>query len=151
MSDDSTPWLDQTQQEIWRTCLHATARIAAHLDAGLREFGLDMAEYEILVNLSEAPGMRLRMSELAGAARQSRSRLTHTVSRLEKRGVVARETCDDDGRGVWAELTSTGYDLLVAVAPHHAADVRHILIDAVAPEDLLALGRAMASVVAVAD
>lgn len=151
MSDDGTAWLDQTQQEIWRNCLAATGRVVAQMDAGLRKFGLGVPEYEILVNLSEAPDRRLRMSDLAGAVRQSRSRLTHTVSRLEKRGVVVRENCIDDGRGVWAQLTPTGYDLVVEVAPHHVAEVRRILIDAVSPEDLAALGRAATRVLAVAD
>lgn len=151
MSEITPPWLDEVQQEIWRNCLRATAFIAAKMEEGLRPFGLDLAEYEILVNLSESQDRRMRMSELADAARQSRSRLTHTVTRLEKRGVVARETCQLDGRGVWAQLTPAGFELLVEAAPQHAADVRRILIDAVEPDDLLALGRAMESVLSVAD
>ncbi|MDO5735719.1 MAG: MarR family transcriptional regulator [Propionibacteriaceae bacterium] len=151
MGEDETPWLNQTEQGIWRDWLRATERIHSHLDAGLREFGLDLAEYEIFVTLSESPGRRMRMSELAGAARHSRSRLTHTISRMEKQGLVTRETCSADGRGVWATLTEGGYELLEQVAPHHVAAVRHIFVDAIDPEDFTALGRAMASVVAVAD
>ena len=151
MSDVETPWLEPHQQHIWRDWLRASARINADLDAGLRVYGLDLAEYEILVNLSEAQERRIRMSELAEQVRQSRSRLTHTVSRMEKQGLVGRETCTADGRGVWAFLTPEGFSLLEQVAPHHVASVRRIFVDAVDAEDFTALGRAMTSVLAVAD
>ena len=151
MQDDTTPWLDQEQQDIWRSWLRATDRITSHLDAGLRTFGLDLAEYEILVTLSEVDNRRMRMSDLAGAARQSRSRLTHTIARMERKGLVARETCAADGRGVWATLTEEGFTRLLEVAPHHVTDVRHVFVDAVGPEDFTALGRAMSKVLAVAD
>lgn len=144
-------WLDQEQQDVWRSWLHASARIDQYLDADLRTFGLDLAEYEILVALSEAPKWQTRMSELADAVHQSRSRLTHTISRMENRGYVERLTCQADGRGVWAHLTADGYALLEKTAPHHVEGVRRILVDAVDPEDLRALGRAMKAVLAVAD
>ncbi len=143
--------MDHEQQDIWRNWLRATDHISSHLDAGLREFGMDLSEYEILVTLSEIENRRMRMSDLAGAVRQSRSRLTHTITRMERKSVVARETCSDDGRGVWAALTDDGYAKLVQVAPHHVAAVRHVFIDAVGPEDFTTLGRAMTKVLAVAD
>lgn len=144
-------WLTPEQQQVWRAYLGATARISRYLDADLRRFGLSLAEYEILANISEAKDRRLRMSELADAVQQSRSRLTHTVSRLEKAGRVRRTTCAADGRGVWAEITEEGYELLAHIAPEHVAAVRRILIDPVAPEDLEALHRVMKAVLAVAD
>ena len=151
MPENVTRWLDNEQQNIWRNWLSATDRITSHLDAELHQFGLDLAEYEILVNLSEVPTRRMRMSDLAGAVRQSRSRLTHTIARMEKKALVARETCSADGRGVWAELTDNGFAVLERVAPHHVEVVRHIFIDAVGPEDFAAIGRAMTKVLAVAD
>lgn len=151
MPENAEVWLDPEQQDIWRNWLRATDEITSHLDTDLRRFGLDLAEYEILVTLSEGPDRRLRMSDLAGAVRQSRSRLTHTITRMEKKALVARETCTADGRGVWAVLTDEGYATLERVAPHHAAAVRHIFIDAVGPEDFTAVGRAMTKVLAVAD
>ena len=99
-------WLDDDQQRTWRAWLRATHRIQSYLDADLRLAGLDLAEYEILVTLSEAPGQQLRMSELAHAVSQSRSRLTHTVKRLEARGHAELANCTVDGRGVIASLTS---------------------------------------------
>lgn len=148
---EETDWLSEDQQQVWRKYLRATARVSQFLDADLRRFGLNLAEYEILVALSEAEDRRMRMSDLADAVHQSRSRLTHTVSRLERDGHVSRVTCAADGRGVWAELTDKGFDLLVESAPKHVAAVRKILVDPVAPSDLEAVGRAMAAVLAVAD
>ncbi|RXW31768.1 MarR family winged helix-turn-helix transcriptional regulator [Propioniciclava flava] len=149
---DSAPtqWLSTEQQEIWRAYLDAVALIDRHLDERLRPFGLDLGEYEILVRLSESEDRTMRMSDLAAAARQSRSRLTHTVSRMEKKGLIERAPCPEDRRGVTATLTPEGMDLLVAAAPDHVASVREILIDVVSPDDFAALGRAMHAINAVA-
>lgn len=142
-------WLSMDQQLVWRSYLDAVSRIDQHLDERLRPFGLDLGEYEILVRLSESDGRRMRMSDLADAARQSRSRLTHTVSRMEKKGLILRTPCPDDRRGVIAQLTDAGVDLLTEAAPEHVASVRDVFIDVVDPDDFAALGRAMAAVNAV--
>ncbi|WP_040161387.1 MarR family winged helix-turn-helix transcriptional regulator [Nigerium massiliense] len=144
-------WLDHRQQKIWRSFLTGSAAIDRHLDEALRPYGLDLGEYEILVALSESEDRRMRMSELAQAARQSRSRLTHTVARMEKKGYIERQNCADDRRGVLAQLTDSGFALLEEAAPVHVDSVRRSFIDAVDPDDLEALGRAMAAVAAVAD
>nr|WP_231748053.1 MarR family transcriptional regulator [Auraticoccus cholistanensis] len=137
------------QQQIWRTFLLGVARIQEHLDADLRRHGLDLAEYEILVCLEESEGRRLRMSELAEAVHQSRSRLTHTVSRMERRGLVARVSCPEDRRGVWAQLTDAGFELLRSAAPSHVESVREVFVEAVDPDDFAALGRAFGRVLSV--
>lgn len=144
-------WLTDDQQAIWRSYLAGVSRISERLDAELRPFGLDLGEYEILVNLSEAEGLELRMSELAERVRQSRSRLTHTVARMEAKGLILRKSCADDRRGVIAVLTATGLTLLRTAAPHHVASVRRALVDAVTPDDFEALGRAMQAALAVTD
>lgn len=146
---DDVRWLTEQEQKIWRTYLLGIAKITAALDSDLRRFGIDIGEYEILVCLMEAENHRLRMSDLAVQANHSRSRLTHTVTRMERDGLVIRETCPDDRRGVWARLTDAGEDLLIRAAPRHVAGVRHHFIDVVAPEDFLALGRAFEAVLAV--
>ena len=105
-------WLTDEQQQIWRAYLLGSALLQERIDADLRPFGLDRAEYEILVVLSETDGQRLRMAELADAVHQSRSRLTHTVSRMEKADLVKRTDCPTDRRGVWAELTAEGFELI---------------------------------------
>ncbi len=140
-------WLNAEQQRIWRSFLNGVARINERLDAELRSFGLDLGEYEILVHLSEADRHMLRMSDLAERVRQSRSRLTHTISRMESKGLVSRVACPSDRRGVNAIMTEMGYQLLVKAAPSHVDSVRRALVDRVDPADFEALGRAMEAVV----
>ncbi|MDO5535424.1 MAG: MarR family transcriptional regulator [Propionibacteriaceae bacterium] len=151
MSRTSVRWLDRTQQEVWRRYLAGVARINVLLDEALRPFDLGLGEYEILVRLSESPQWQMRMSDLADATSQSRSRLTHTVSRMEAKGLISRAPCPHDRRGVIACLTQEGMDLLTEAAPTHVESVRAALVDVVDPEDFKALGRAMAAVVQVAD
>ncbi len=137
-----TQWLDSDQQRIWRAFLGGTTVLFDRLDRDLREHhNLSMPEYEILVRLSEAPGRTMRMAELADAVAQSRSRTTHTIARLENAGVVARSASPDDGRGVLAQLTSTGFDRLREAAHTHVDGVREYLVDAISPDDLDAVGR----------
>lgn len=147
----SAPWLTDQQQDVWRAFLAAIAVIDDQLDAALRPYDLDLGEYEIMVKLSEAEERRLRMSELAQAVRQSRSRLTHTVARMEKKGLIERTSCPEDRRGVIAVLTPKGFALLEQAAPVHVQSVRDCFVDAVSPRDFEALGRAMHSVLQVAD
>ncbi len=141
-------WLTADQQRVWRSWLEGAVAINDHLNEALRPFSLDLSEYEILVRLSEARNRELRMSELAASVRQSRSRLTHAVTRLERRGIVARSTCAVDGRGVIAHLTDPGFALLAEAAPAHVQSVREAFVDVVDPDDFDAIGRAMAAVIA---
>ena len=142
----STRWLSDDQQQVWRAWLLGTAVLNERLDAQLREHDLDLAEYEILVTLSESADRQLRMAELADAVHQSRSRLTHTVTRMEKRGLIERTTCPVDRRGVWANLTDAGHRLLEEAAPSHVECVRRNFVDAISPRDYDALGRALRAV-----
>ena len=111
-----------------------------------RSFGLSLTEYEILVRLSEAENRRLRMAQLADALAHSRSRVTHTVARLEKAKLVARSATPEDGRGIVCEMTDKGWELLVRMAPAHVQGVRDHLVDLVSPEDFAAMGRVMDAV-----
>ena len=144
MSDD-TAWLDGEQQQHWRAYLLGVARLNDVLNRQLeRDAGLSLSEYEILVRLSEADGRTLRMSDLAHATMHSRSRLTHTVGRLESQGLVERRSCADDRRGVNCVMTDAGYELLVRTAPGHVRAVREHLVDRLSRDELTALGAAMA-------
>jgi len=149
VTPDEPRWLSTEEQRVWRAYLLGSARLAERLDADLRRFGVDLPEYEILVCLEEAPERRVRMSELAAAVHQSRSRLTHTIARMEAAGLVQRSTCPTDRRGVWAELTSTGLELLKTAAPSHVLAVRRNFVEAIGTKDYAALGRAFAAVLAV--
>ena len=142
-----TRWLDHNQQVAWRRYLLGTTLLMERLDRDLREqFGLSMPEYEILVRLSESPDHRMRMAELAGSVSHSRSRVTHTVARLEKEGLVERSACLTDGRGVEAVLTGDGFARLKAAAPVHVEGVRRFLVDLADEEDFAAVGRVFRAV-----
>jgi DNA-binding MarR family transcriptional regulator len=142
-----TRWLAPSQQADWRAYIEGSARLAEALERDLKtRHGMSLAEYEILVQLSEAPGRQLRMAELAASASQSRSRLTHTVGRLESKGFVSRTDCLEDKRGVYARLTDDGFAALGRAAADHVAAVRGLFIDVIDPADLAALGRAFRTV-----
>jgi len=118
-----------------------TTLLFDRLDEELRRaFDISLVEYEILVRLSERDG-QMRMAALADALAHSRSRVTHTVSRMEHAGLVRRSRSDEDGRGIIASLTEQGHDLLVRAAPTHVDGVRNHLVDLVDDADLDAVGR----------
>jgi DNA-binding MarR family transcriptional regulator len=104
-----------------------------------RETGLSEADYEVLVNLSEAPGGRLRPSELGGATRWEKSRISHHVTRMESRGLVKRMPCPTDKRGALVVMTAAGRRAIDRAAPHHVSHVREVFIDALTPAQLDAL------------
>jgi DNA-binding MarR family transcriptional regulator len=140
-------WLSADQQRDWRAFRDGTVLLLDVLGHDLEEqTGLSLHEYEVMVRLSEAPGRTLRMSQLATDIAHSRSRLTHTISRMEAAGLVARAACSADARGVNAVLTEQGWARLVAAAPSHVASVRERLVDVLSAEQLAALGDAMDAV-----
>jgi DNA-binding MarR family transcriptional regulator len=123
--------------------VHLLFRLPSALDAELqRDAGISSFEYMVLSGLSEAENRTLRMSDLAVMAAGSLSRLSHVVSRLEKRGWVRREPCPGDGRFVNAVLTDDGWDKVVATAPSHVESVRRLVVDVLSARDLSALGGA---------
>lgn len=139
-----TRWLDADEQRAWRALVLGTTLLFDRLEDDLRrEFGLSIAEYEVMVRLSEYPDHRMRMSRLADAMAHSRSRMTHTVARMDLAGLVSRCEDADDGRGRFAQLTDKGYAVLVAAAHVHVTGVRQHLVDVGDAEDFAALGRFM--------
>jgi DNA-binding MarR family transcriptional regulator len=142
-----TRWLDADQQSSWRSFVVGVTLLLDRLDADLQhEFDLSLTEYEILVRLSERPQRQMRMAQLADALAHSRSRVTHTVTRMQKAGLVDRTSSPEDGRGIVCRLTDQGYDLLVSAAHVHVTGVRDYLVDLVEPADFAALGRVMDAV-----
>ena len=149
--EDAQPrWLTAGEQEVWRAYLDVSRLLFERLHRQLFEDSdVTFPEYEVLVQLSETPDWSLRMSELADRAVSSRSRLTHTVGRLEDRGMVRRERSTDDRRGILCTLTPQGFELLRATAPGHVEMVRRIMFDPLDPSDVTALGAAMTKIRAV--
>jgi DNA-binding MarR family transcriptional regulator len=142
-----TRWLDGDQQSSWRAFAVGVTLLLDRLDADLQKaFDLSLTEYEILVRLSERPGRSMRMAQLADALAHSRSRVTHTVARMQRSGLVIRAASPEDGRGIVCTLTDRGYDLLVEAAPVHVHGVRDYLVDLSSREDIAALGRVMNAV-----
>ena len=143
-----TRWLGAGEQRAWRNYIEATTMLLDALDRQLQQdSGMPHGYYEILVRLSEAELNTMRMSELAGATRSSRSRLSHAVARLEERGWVRRRDCETDRRGQLAELTAAGRAALVAAAPGHVAAVREYLVDQLSAEQVRQLGDIGAAVI----
>lgn len=147
-----TRWLDASQQRAWRSFLGGQTVLFDSLDRDLRSrHDLSLPEYEILVRLSEAPRTTLRMAELASSLAHSRSRITHTISRLQRAGLVEREACESDGRGVNARLTTDGLAMLEAASHTHVAGVREYLLDHATSEEFDVIGRVFERVVTALD
>src|SRR6201992_2649163 len=129
-------WLTAEEQEAWRAYLATSKLLFRHLDGARQPFGLSSNDYEILVVLSEAPDHRLRMTDLADATAQSRSRLSHQITRMEAAGLVRRDSCPGDKRGLFAVLSETGMATIERIAPNHVDSVRRHFIDRLTPEQL---------------
>ncbi len=137
---DDVRWLSAEEQAAWRAYLGSSRLLAQALDHQLEaEAGLSITEYETLVRLSEAPGRRMRMRELAGESVATRSGVTRTITRLEQAGWVRRVSCADDRRGMLAELTDAGAAALAAAAPGHVAAVRAHVFDHLTAEQVTQL------------
>ena len=139
-------WLDDGEQAAWRAYLRGSRLLEVELDRALDTYGVALTEYELLSMLSESPGQRTRMSLLADQIVQSRSRVSHTAARLERRGWVVREPAPDDRRGVVIALAPAGRTALDAMSPTHVESVRAALVDILTPQQFAVLGEAMARV-----
>ena len=135
-TDGRSRWLTDDEQQAWRATVRLATLLIRQLDRNLNVHGLSGHDYEILVELSEAPDHRMRMTELADATSQSRSRLSHQVTRMESRGLVRRDDCEGDKRGTFAVLTADGMAAIERVAPDHVENVRRHFIDRLEPRQL---------------
>lgn len=127
---DTTRWLDEEEMRAWRGFIVGHELLLYRLHRELQDaHGLSLADYEILVRLSEQPDFRMRMTVLAAEVASSKSRVSHQVARLERADLVKREECANDGRGVFAVLTDNGYETLRTAAPTHLRGVREHFVD----------------------
>jgi DNA-binding MarR family transcriptional regulator len=141
-SRNDVRWLTSDQQKAWRAYIMGTELLNHQLDRELREeHDISFSEYEILVRLSEADDGRMRMAILADAMSHSRSRVTHTIARMEKADLVRRHAAESDRRGVEAVMTDEGRRKLIEAAPTHVRGVRKHLVDVASRSDFAALGR----------
>lgn len=138
---------DSDERAVLRAYTRASALLREALNRDVEaQAGMSLNEYEVLEHLAEAPGGAVRMSALAEALVSSRSRLTHTVHRMESRGLVQRRACEADGRGVYCVITPLGKQTYDAAEPGHVASVRAYLFERATPRELEVLGRLMARI-----
>jgi DNA-binding MarR family transcriptional regulator len=144
-----TQWLSPREARAWRQFLLMQGEVRNRVGSRLqRETGLSEADYEVLVNLSEAPDGRLRPTEIGGATRWEKSRISHHVTRMESRGLVRRMPCPTDNRGALVVMTPAGRRAIERAAPRHVEHVREAFIDALTPAQLDALAEISEAVLA---
>jgi DNA-binding MarR family transcriptional regulator len=144
----TTRWLTPRQERAWRGYRRMRTLLDLQLARDLAaDSGLSESDYDVLSTLTERPGRRWRASELAAQLLWSSSRLAHHVGRMERRGLVARQPCDDDGRGAEITLTDAGWAVLREAAPHHVASVRRHFIDLLTDDEVDALSRISGKVI----
>lgn len=146
---DQVQWLSDREQAAWRGLITMNALLFGRIRRSLvRDVGLSDSDYDVLVNLSEAPAGRLRAFELVAALQWEKSRLSHHLRRMEQRGLIMREDCDTDRRGSVVALTELGTATLEAAAPGHVDEVRRSFIDPLTPVQIDALAEISRAVVA---
>jgi DNA-binding MarR family transcriptional regulator len=140
-------WLTADEQQAWRGLLQMTSQLNARMNRQLQdEAGISLADYEVLVVLSEAPQSRRRVFELTDALAWEQSRVSHQLARMQRRGLVARQECPTDLRGAFVVLTETGRTAIERAAPGHVETVRHLVFDGLSTGQLATLTAVTSSV-----
>ncbi|MDT4961097.1 MAG: hypothetical protein QOF87_744 [Pseudonocardiales bacterium] len=130
---------------IWRSLLDTTAELRRALGADLQELDLSPGDYQVLLALSEADGRRMRSSELASSIDWERSRLSHHLGRMERRGLIRREDCATDNRGAEVLLTEAGAQLFRSATTPHMRAIKKRFADALTPGQFNALADVLQS------
>jgi DNA-binding MarR family transcriptional regulator len=134
--------LTPTELGAWRGMLRVHNALVRELDAELLDKNdLPLSSYDVLIYLQAAPDKRLRMAELADSVLLSRSGVTRLVDRLEREGLIVRDACTSDGRGLFAVLTDKGEEVLARARPAHLAGVRERFLRHFTEEELLTLAK----------
>ena len=135
-------WLDDREQQAWRGYLAMQTELQAHLNRRLQaDSGLSLSDFAVLVTLTDTDDGRLRAGELAEALQWEKSRLSHHLARMQRRGLVERQECPDDARGAFVAVTEDGRRAVERAAPPHVETVRDLVFDVLAPDDVDALAR----------
>lgn len=138
--DGGQIWLSQDQQRVWRLWIALRAQLPATLNRQLQEeSGLSLQDFDVLVRLTDTPDGRCRSGELALALQWERSRVSHHIKRMEARGLVEREECEEDKRGAYVHITPQGRTAIAAAAPQHVGLVHHLMFDDIAADELSAV------------
>ncbi|GAB2739268.1 MarR family transcriptional regulator [Salinifilum aidingensis] len=136
-----TRWLDPREQHAWRRYLDMNARLTARLHRQLQaDAGLSLSDFDVLVQLTDQNDPRMRIGELAEVLQWEKSRLSHHLARMQRRGLVVREECADDARGAYIALTDAGRAAIEQAAPAHVETVRSLVFDHLTAEEVDTLG-----------
>jgi DNA-binding MarR family transcriptional regulator len=139
-----TPWLSAQEERLWRGWLTLNAELSATLQRELQDdSGLSMPDFDVLVHLTDSPEGRVRVTELARLLYWERSRVSHHVTRMERRGLVERTECAEDGRGAFIAVTPAGRAAIEQAAPGHVRAVRRLMFDALSKEEVDRLATAI--------
>ena len=131
----------EQDRDLWRSFFVMRRQLELTLERRLNaDAGISNADFEILVSLSEAPTNRLRAGQIGDIIGWEKSRVSHQITRMEQRGLVRREECDDDARGVWIVLTADGSAAVQAAATDHSAALREHFFDVLDDDEKRALG-----------
>jgi DNA-binding MarR family transcriptional regulator len=133
-------WLDERESHLWRSWLRMNNELVGRLEELVnRESGLSGADYAVLVPLSESAEGRLRARDLRREIIWDRSRLSHHLGRMEKRGLIVREECEEDARGSMVRLTDAGRAAIEGAAPEHVEATRRYLFDLLSDDEIAVL------------
>ncbi|ALO99996.1 MarR-family transcriptional regulator [Streptomyces hygroscopicus subsp. limoneus] len=147
--DEAPHWLDPVEGRAWRGMLRMHDLLVNQTGRTLqRDFGLSATDYSVLAELTRAPGDRLRIQDLAKVLGWEKSRVSHHLARMTKRGLVGREECADDGRGAYVVVTRAGREAIEAAAPRHVEDVRRLFLDHLTPGQIVLLAEITDTVIA---
>lgn len=147
-----TRWLSADEQRVWRSFVGMQTKLQAQLSRQMQtDSALSMADFEVLVALSDRSDARVRPFELVRELQWEKSRLSHHLTRMAARGLVARESCSDDGRGAFVVMTDAGRAAIEQAAPGHVDEVRRVVFDPLTPAQLAALASISDTVVAQLD
>ena len=140
-------WLTEEEQRAWRGLLQMSSQLNARMNRQLlQEYGVSLADYEVLVVLSEAPDGRCRVFEIADTLAWEQSRVSHQLARMQRRGLIARQDCASDARGAFAVITAAGRAVIERAAPAHVETVRRLVFDELTPDQLATLTELTAGV-----
>ncbi|MGW0828133.1 MarR family winged helix-turn-helix transcriptional regulator [Streptomyces sp. NPDC002845] len=139
---ETVRWLTPEAQHAWRSFLRLQKRLEARLSRSMQaESDMSIADFVVLVNLTDVPDGRRRILDLARALEWEKSRMSHHIARMAKRGMVVRDECVEDGCGAFAVITEAGRAAIEAAAPRHVEAVRAVFIDHITQAELRTLAQ----------
>ncbi|MBL1111112.1 MarR family transcriptional regulator [Streptomyces sp. 110] len=146
--EDEVRWLTPEEQQAWRSFLRLHDRLRGRLSRLLQtESNVSAADFGVLVELTDTPDGRRRILDLARALEWEKSRMSHHIGRMVKRGLVVRDECAEDGRGAFVVITDAGRAMIEAAAPRHVEAVRDLFLDHITPAELRTLAQVSERVV----